>query len=147
MNNIFKKIHIHADIPHTGLVNNLHSLVVESRSIVVAIRLVEDGEGHLVLLRLNVVVDTKDIEEVHLITRVESRVEVSLSELCMIKYYKKTYVLMIDGEIVHVVQRTHAVGNIVHSNTVILQVHNHTNRLGHRELLYSLYFDSCQQYD
>ena len=84
-------IHVHADIPHTGLINNLHSLVVESRSIVVAISLVEDGESHLVLLRFNVVVDTKDIEEVHLITRVKSRVEVSLSELFIKDYYYYYY--------------------------------------------------------
>ena len=54
---------------------------------------------------------------------------------------------MIDREIVHVVKRTHAVSDIVHSNTVVLQVHNHTNRLGHRELLYSLHNTHFQQYD
>ena len=43
---------------------------------------------------------------------------------------------MIDREIVHIVQRTQAVGNIVHSNTIVLQIHNHTNRLSNRELLY-----------
>ena len=43
---------------------------------------------------------------------------------------------MIDREIVHVVQRTQTVGNIVHSNTIVLQVHNHTNRLSNGELLY-----------
>ena len=47
-----------------------------------------------------------------------------------------SYILMIDREIVHVVQRTQAVGNIVHSNTIVLQVHNHTNRLSNGELLY-----------
>ena len=72
---------LHANIPNTALIHNLHSLVVESGGIVIAISLVEDGESHLVLLRLNVVVNTKHIEEVHLISRIKGRVEVSLSEL------------------------------------------------------------------
>ena len=72
---------LHANIPNTALIHNLHSLVVESGGIVITISLVEDGESHLVLLRLDVVVNTNHIEEVHLISRIQGRVEVSLSEL------------------------------------------------------------------
>ena len=76
--------HLHANIPNTALIHNLHSLIVESSGIVIAISLVEDGKSHLIFLRLDMVVNTKHIEEVHLISRIEGRVEVSLSELYVI---------------------------------------------------------------
>ena len=37
---------------------------------------------------------------------------------------------MVNGEVVGVVEGTHAVGDVVHSNTVVLKVDNHTNGLG-----------------
>ena len=47
------------------------------------------------------------------------------------------YVLAVVREIIHIVQRTHAVRNVVHSHTVVLQIHNHTNRLGEGIVFYA----------
>ena len=64
------------------------------------------------------------------------RLGYNTTTIILINIINNSYILMIDREIVHVVQRTQAVGNIVHSNTIVLQVHNHTNRLSNGELLY-----------
>lgn len=63
------------------MVNHLHSLIEKRRSIVVTISLVEDCQSHLILLRVDEVVQTKHIQEVHLIARIQSRIEVTLCEL------------------------------------------------------------------
>ena len=39
------------------------------------------------------------------------------------------YVLAVVREIIHIVQRTHAIRYIVHRHSIVLQIHNHTNRL------------------
>ena len=48
------------------------------------------------------------------------------------------HVLVVDGEVVHVVQRSHAVGHVVHSHAVVLQVDNHANGLSDGEVLYAM---------
>ena len=40
-------------------------------------------------------------------------------------------------EIIHIVQRTHALRYVVHSHTVVLQIHNHANRLGEGIVFYA----------
>ena len=72
---------LQANIPDGFVINNINSLVNEGGGVVVAISLVEDGQSELVLLGVQVVVDTEDVKEVHLITRVQGAVEVTLGEL------------------------------------------------------------------
>lgn len=117
------------------MVNHLHSLIEKRRSIVVTISLVEDCQSHLILLRVDEVVQTKHIQEVHLIARIQSGIEVTLCELT-ITLQSQFYILVIHSKVVCIVQRSHAVGNIVHSYTCVLQIHNHTNRLSNWEILY-----------
>ena len=117
------------------MVNHLHSLIEKCRSIVVTVSLVEDRQSHLILLRVDKVVQTEHIQEVHLIARIQSGVEVTLCELT-IMLQSQFYVLVIHSKVVRIIQRSHAVGNIVHSHTRVLQIHNHTNRLSNREILY-----------
>lgn len=126
---------LQSNIPYTAMVNHLHSLIEKRRSIVVTISLVEDCQSHLILLRVDEVVQTKHIQEVHLIARIQSRIEVTLCELT-ITLQLQFYILVIHSKVVCIVQRSHAVGNIVHSYTCVLQIHNHTNRLSNWEILY-----------
>ena len=73
--------YLQANIPDGFLIDNINSLVHEGGGVVVAISLVEDSQSKQVLLGVQEVVDTEDVEEVHLITRVQSAVEVALSKL------------------------------------------------------------------
>ena len=127
---------LHPNVPHAAVVHNLHGLVEEGGGVVVTVGLVENGQSHLVLLRVDEVVHSEHVHKVHLISRVQSRVEVSLSEL-RLSPLLHSHILMVDGEVVGVVQRSHAIRNIVHSNTIVLQIHNHTNRFRNREILYA----------
>ena len=36
---------------------------------------------------------------------------------------------MVNGEVISVVKRTHTVGDVVHSDTIVLKVDNHTDGL------------------
>ena len=72
---------LQANIPDGFVINNINSLVNESGGIVVTISFVEDSQSKLIFLGVQVVVDTEHVEEVHLVTRVQSAVEVTLGEL------------------------------------------------------------------
>lgn len=126
---------LQTNIPDRGIVNDINSLINEGRGIVITISLIEDSKSKLVFLRVEEVVDTEDIEEVHFITRIESTVEVTLSELHIMKETKK-YILVINGEVVSIVKRTHAVGNVVNSNTIVLEINNNTNGLSESKVFY-----------
>ena len=44
---------------------------------------------------------------------------------------------MVNGEVVSIVEGTHAVGDVVHSDTVVLEVDNHTDRFSESKIFYT----------
>ena len=72
---------IQANIPDGFIVDHINGLVDEGGGVVVAVSLVEDGQSELVLLGVEEIVNTEDVEEVHFVTRVQGAVEVTLGEL------------------------------------------------------------------
>ena len=80
---------IQANIPDGFIVDHINGLVDEGGGVVVAVSLVEDGQSELVLLGVEEVVNAEDVEEVHLVTRVQGAVEVTLGELQSYKYEHK----------------------------------------------------------
>ena len=73
--------HLQANIPDGFVVDHINGLVDEGGGVVVAVSLVEDSQSELVLLGVEEVVNTEDVEEVHFVTRVQGAVEVTLGEL------------------------------------------------------------------
>ena len=45
---------------------------------------------------------------------------------------------MVNGEVVGIVKRTHAVGDVVDSDTVVLEVDNHTDRFSESKIFYTV---------
>ena len=126
----------HLEIPNTSIVHHLHSFVHESRGVIITISLVEDSESHLVLRRVDEIVDAKHIQKVHLIPGIQGAVEVMFGEL-NISPAGKGHILAVTREVIDIVQRSHALRDVVHSHTVVLQIHNHSNRLSKSELFYT----------
>ena len=74
-------LHSHLEIHHTAVIHNLDGLVEEGGGVVIAVRLVENGESELIFSRIDEIVDAEHIQKVHLIARVQSAVEIAFREL------------------------------------------------------------------
>ena len=72
---------LQANIPDGFVIDHIDGFIDEGGGVVVAVSLVEDGQSELVLLGVEEVVNTEDVEEVHFVTRVQGAVEVTLGEL------------------------------------------------------------------
>ena len=67
------------------MIDHLDGLVEEGGGVVIAVRLIEDRQSELVFSRIDSrideIVDAEHIQEVHLVARVQSAVEIALREL------------------------------------------------------------------
>ena len=128
---------LQANIPDGFVIDHIDGFIDEGGGVVVAVSLVEDSQSELVLLGVEEIVNTEDVEEVHFVTRIQGAVEVTFSELQISRTVKMLYVLVVNGEVVSIVEGTHAVGDVVHSDTVVLEVDNHTDRLSEGKVFYT----------
>lgn len=71
----------HLEVHHTAVIDHLDGLVEEGGGVVIAVRLIEDRQSELVFSRIDEIVDAEHIQEVHLVARVQSAVEIALREL------------------------------------------------------------------
>ena len=63
------------------MIDHLDGLVEEGGGVVIAVRLIENRQSELVFSRIDEIVDAEHIQEVHLVARVQSAVEITLREL------------------------------------------------------------------
>ena len=128
---------LQANIPDGFVIDHIDGFIDEGGGVVITISLVEDGQSELVFLGVEEVVNAKHVEEVHFVTRIQGAVEVTFSELQISRTVKMLYVLVVNGEVVSIVERTHAVGDVVDSDTGVLEVDNHTDRLSEGKVFYT----------